>query len=110
MKPLSDDEFFDLCIASPGVRFERTAQGEIVVEPPADGESSFRTLRSGSQLDHWAMRNRKGTAFGSSVSFLLPNGAALSPDAAWVSGERLSKLTREQRRKFFRCAPNSSSK
>src|SRR5258708_7197230 len=43
---------------------------------------------------------RRGKAFGSSVEFILPTRAALSPDAAWVSNSRLAKLSKEQRRKF----------
>lgn len=35
----------------------------------------------------------------------MPNGAALSPDAAWVSNERLSVLTKQQRRQFLRVVP-----
>lgn len=34
------------------------------------------------------------------MEFILPTGAALSPDAAWVSNSRLSTLAKEQRRKF----------
>jgi Uma2 family endonuclease len=35
----------------------------------------------------------------------LPTGAAYSPDAAWVSNERLAQLTKEQKRKFLRLCP-----
>lgn len=54
----------------------------------------------------WAKKDGRGTAFGSSVEFLLPNGAALSPDAAWVGHDKLAGLTREQRRKFLRAVPD----
>jgi Uma2 family endonuclease len=37
--------------------------------------------------------------------FILPSGAAYSPDAAWVSKERLAQLTKEQKRKFPRLCP-----
>ena len=46
------------------------------------------------------MKDGRGTAFGSSIEFILRSGAGYSPDAAWLSNERLSKLTKEQRRKF----------
>ena len=32
---MSDDEYYKLCMANPDVRFERTAQGEIVIAPPS---------------------------------------------------------------------------
>lgn len=104
-QPLTDEEYFEFCMANPSVKFERTAEREIVIVPPAGGESDFRSLRSGTQLDLWAMRTRRGKAFGSSVEFILPDGAALSPDAAWVSNERLSKLTKEQLRRFLPVCP-----
>jgi len=97
---MNDDEYFAFCMASPDVRFERTAEGEIVIVPPAGGESDYQSLKTGGRLDDWATRDGRGKAFGSSTEFILPTGAALSPDAAWVSNRRLSQLSKEQRRKF----------
>jgi Uma2 family endonuclease len=97
---MSDDEYFELCQANPRVRFERTDRGEIVIVPPAGIESSYRSGDVASQLIAWAKRDRRGRAFDSSAEFILPTGAALSPDAAWVSNARISTLSKEQRRKF----------
>ena len=57
------------------------------------------------QLRAWAKRDGRGRAFGTSAEFILPTGAAYSPDAAWVSNENLARLTKEQRRKFLRLCP-----
>jgi Uma2 family endonuclease len=97
---MDDDAYFEFCAANPDLRLERTPQGEIIIVPPAGGESDHRSLDAASQLMHWAKRDCRGKAFGSSVEFILPSGAGYSPDAAWVSNESLSKLTKEQRRKF----------
>jgi Uma2 family endonuclease len=35
----------------------------------------------------------------------LPSRAAFAPDAAWVSNERILKLSKEQRRKFLSVCP-----
>jgi Uma2 family endonuclease len=35
----------------------------------------------------------------------LPDGSALSPDAAWVSNDALRKLSRQQRREFLALCP-----
>ncbi|SPF35388.1 Restriction endonuclease family protein (fragment) [Candidatus Sulfopaludibacter sp. SbA4] len=51
-------------------------------------------------MGNWAKRDGRGRAFESSVEFILPTGAALSPDAAWVSNRRLSMLSKKQRRQF----------
>jgi Uma2 family endonuclease len=97
---MNDDEYYAFCMASPDVRFERTAEGEIVIVPPAGGDSDYQSLEAGAELRDWARRDGRGKACGSSVEFILPTGAALSPDAAWVSNRQLSQLSKEQRRKF----------
>jgi Uma2 family endonuclease len=104
-KRLSDEKYLRFCKANPDLRLERTAQGEIVIVPPAGADSDYRCLDTGSQLLQWARKDGRGKAFGSSVQFWLPNGAALSPDAAWVSNERLAPLTKKQRGEFLRLAP-----
>jgi Uma2 family endonuclease len=102
---MNDDDYYDFCMANANVRFERTAQGEIIIVPPAGGESDYRNVEVSSQLAVWAKRDGRGKAFGPSVEFMLPTGAAYSPDAAWVSNERLARLTKEQKRKFPRLCP-----
>jgi Uma2 family endonuclease len=102
---LSDEKYLAFCEANPDLRLERTAQGEIVIVPPAGAESDYRCLDTGSQLKQWAKKDGRGKAFGSSTEFLLPNGAALSPDAAWVSNKRLAARTKDERRQFLRLAP-----
>jgi Uma2 family endonuclease len=101
---LSDEEYLAFCEANPDLRLERTAQGEIVIVPPAGGESDYRCVDTSRQLAEWARKNRRGKAFGSS-EFILPSGAALSPDAAWVSNERLAALTKKERRQFLKLIP-----
>jgi Uma2 family endonuclease len=102
---MSDDEYYEFCVANPNVRFERWPQGEIIIVPPAGGESDYRSVKAVLRLGNWAEKDGRGVFFGSSVEFLLPSGAAYSPDAAWLSNERLSKLTKEQRRKFMPVCP-----
>lgn len=102
---MNDDEYYELCIANPNVLFERTEQGEIIIVPPAAPESDYQSLEVAGQLREWTKRDRQGTAFGASVAFILPTGATLSPDAAWVSNARLTRLTKEQLRKFPRVCP-----
>jgi len=40
---MTDDEYFDFCMASPDLRFERTSKGEIVIVPPAGFESDYHS-------------------------------------------------------------------
>jgi Uma2 family endonuclease len=104
-RPMSQDEFFDFCQRNPDMRFERTAQGELIVMPPSGGESGARDLSVGAQLYQWATARRSGRAFGSSTGFVLPSGANVSPDAAWLSPEQLAAISPEQMKKFLPVAP-----
>ena len=104
-REFSDEEYWAFCAANPDLHIERSAEGEIVVAPPAGSESDFRNLKVATQLDRWAEEDGKGTAFGPSVQFFLPDGSGLSPDAAWVSNESLRSVPKQQRKKFLRLSP-----
>jgi Uma2 family endonuclease len=103
--PMSDDEYYDFCVANPDVWFERNAQGEIIIVPPVGIESDNRNADIVTQLNSWAKRDRRGRAFGPTAEFILPSGAAYAPDAAWVSKEQLATLSKAQLRKFVRLVP-----
>jgi Uma2 family endonuclease len=100
MTRLSDDEFFELCQANPSLDFERNAQQEIIVMPPAGSESSESSLETQGQLWLWNRQSRLGHVYESSAGFKLPDSSVRSPDAAWLSQTKWEQLTPEQRRKF----------
>jgi Uma2 family endonuclease len=103
---LTDEQFFELCQINSGLRLERDAKGDIIVMPPTGGETSNRNQEVTRQLGNWAKRDDTGAAFDSSAGFKLPNGAERSPDAAWISRERLEPLTPEQKKKFIPLCPD----
>ena len=100
-----DEAFEEFCRANPDLRIERNAQGEIIVMPPAGGESSHRNATLTEQLTHWAAKDDRGQAFDSSAAFHLPDGSILSPDASWVPKQALRRLTAKQRKDFLRLCP-----
>lgn len=106
MADLSEDDFVALCQANPEVRFERSATGEILIMPLEGGETGHRGQTIGVALYLWAERDGRGTTFGSSTGFRLPDGATRSPDAAWVRFSRLAALTPEQKRQFLPLCPD----
>ena len=103
---LSEDAFFEFCMANRELNIERNAQGEIVIAPPVGGESDYRSADLAAQLGSWAKRDKRGRAFGSSVCFLLPDGSAMSPDAAWVDSTKLLALEKTTRKKFLPIVPD----
>ena len=104
--PLTDELFTQLCQANPLMRLERSAEGELVIMAPAGMESSGRNLILTGQLFVWVQKTGLGKAFDSSAGFTLPNGAIRSPDASWITRERLNTLTREQRERFAPICPD----
>ena len=102
---LTDEAYFAFMKQIPDLNVERTRDGEIVIVPPAGGESDYRTLEAGGILRNWAVKDKRGRPFGATVQFMLPDGSGLSPDAAWVSNERLGVLSKREVRQFPRVVP-----
>ena len=103
---LSDEQFYQLCLDNPELKFERTAQGNLIIMSPVGGESGNREAELIIDLGIWNRQTQLGYTFSSSTIFKLPNGADRSPDAAWVRRERWEALTPEQRSKFPPIAPD----
>ncbi|NEO68610.1 Uma2 family endonuclease, partial [Moorena sp. SIO3H5] len=82
------EQFVELEAANRDLRLERTAKGELIVNPPTGWETGNRNGRINQQLFNWADVDGTGIAFESSTGFTLPNGAIRSPDASWVSQKR----------------------
>jgi Uma2 family endonuclease len=103
--PMTQDQFFDFCQQNEGKRFERTAEGEIIIMAPSGGEAGFQDAEVCTQLSIWAKTIGKGKVTGSSGGFILPNGANRAPEAAWITPEQMAALTPEQRKKFLPICP-----
>ncbi|MFB2834319.1 Uma2 family endonuclease [Floridanema evergladense] len=103
---LTDEQFFQLCQDNRNLRFERNANGELIIMPPTGGETGNRNGRLTQQLFNWTDVDGTGIAFDSSTGFKLPNGADRSPDVAWIPLERWDGLTTEQKRRFLPLCPD----
>ena len=98
---MTDEQFVVFCAENDELRIERTAEGVIEVMPPAHYITSNKNSTLTTQLGNWASQNGKGLACDSSAGFTLPNGAVRSPDASWVSMERIDTLPPEDKEKGF---------
>ncbi|WRH68258.1 MAG: Uma2 family endonuclease [Planktothrix sp. GU0601_MAG3] len=103
---MTDDQFFQLCQNNRELRFERNANGELIIMPPTGGETGNRNGRLNQQLFNWTDADGTGIAFDSSTCFKLPNGADRSPDASWIKLERWDALTDEEKQKFPPISPD----
>jgi Uma2 family endonuclease len=103
---LTDEQFYQLCLANRELKFERTAQGELIIMPPTGGETGNRNFKLIQQLANWTDTDGTGIGFDSSTCFKLPNGADRSPDAAWIPLSKWNNLTPEQQEKFPPICPD----
>ncbi|MEG4804837.1 Uma2 family endonuclease [Microcoleus sp. ARI1-B5] len=104
---VTGEQFEALALANPDLRLERSAQGELIVNPPTGGESGKRNFSITGQVARWYDDNQDlGEGFDSSTGFILPNGARFSPDASWVSRARWEALTAKERKGFVPLCPD----
>ncbi|MGC9528208.1 MAG: Uma2 family endonuclease [Limnospira sp.] len=104
---VTQEQFTDLASINPELRLERTAKGELVVNPPTGWETGKRNSRiSGELYLWWRNAGEPGEVFESSTGFILPNGATRAPDASWISPERWDALTPEQKGTFANICPD----
>jgi Uma2 family endonuclease len=104
--PVSDAEFETLCRDNPDLRLERTREGAVRMNPPAGGWTSSGNQEISWQLGNWWAAHERGRVFDSNGGFRLPDGSTLSPDAAYLSEERLRALPKGELRSFPRVCPD----
>lgn len=104
--PVSDAEFEALCRENDALRLERTREGAVRMNPPAGGWTSSGNQEISRQLGNWWASRESGRVFDSSGGFRLPDGSTLSPDAAYLSEERLRQLPKGALRGFPQVCPD----
>ena len=103
---ISDEQFYQLCIHNPDTKFERNADGEIIIMPPTGGETGKRNAKLITRFTIWNEQTGLGEVFDSSTGYQLPSKANRSPDVSWIEKKRWHSLTPEQKQKFIPLAPD----
>lgn len=103
---MDDDQFASFCALNDDLRIERTAEGDLVIMPPAFSRTGARNFQLTVQVGGWAASDGRGVGFDSSAGFRLPNSAIRGPDSSWVSNARLAQLTDQERDKFLPLCPD----
>ncbi len=103
---LTESQFWQLCRDNNDLRFEKTANGELIIMSPTGGNTSNNNAGITAQLWLWNERSKKGKVFDSNGCFQLPNGAKRAPDSSWIKMERWNSLTPEDQDSFPPICPD----
>ncbi len=99
------ERFFRMACDNEPYEFEYTAQGELIVMPPAGWESNIGENQTNAPLVLWQNENG-GYASSQNVIYQLPSGAMYIPDAAWITQERFDALRSGEYRSAIPGAPD----
>jgi len=103
---LTDDQFLRLCSDNRDFRIEMSAQGELIIMPPAGSKTGRRNFIIVQRLANWSEQDGTGVGFGADTGFTLPNSSKRGPDAAWMSRERCNRIPEEQQEKLAPVCPD----
>lgn len=103
---LTDEQFYQVCRDNSDIKFERNAEGEILIILPTGGETGIRNFDIIGQFGSWNNRYHLGYCFDSSTCFKFPNGANRSPDVSFIVKERWQALSPQDREKFPPIVPD----
>ncbi|NET17414.1 MAG: Uma2 family endonuclease [Okeania sp. SIO1H6] len=103
---LTEEQFWQLCRENDDLRFEKTANGELIIMSPTGSSTGKVNADLIYQLMVWNRQNNLGEVFDSNSGFRLSNGAKRAPDASWIKQERWDALTTEEQDKFAPICPD----
>ena len=103
---MTSDEFLQFCSDNDDLRFELTADCEVVVMPPTDPNSSIQRGKIAGQLWDWAEKDASGLLFGPNAGFTFPNGAVRAANGSWLRRDRWDQLPKEEKGRFARVVPD----
>jgi Uma2 family endonuclease len=102
----TDDEFFEFCRQNDHLKFERTAQGDIIVMALTGGKTGKFNSELNAEIILWNRKEKFGVVFDSSTGFRLPDSSIKSPDVAVIKRERWEALSEVEKEKFVPLCPD----
>jgi Uma2 family endonuclease len=103
---LTNEQFYQLCLANRDVAMERSPKGELIIVTPVGGERGIQEASLIVKVGVWNEQTELGVVFSSSTIFNLPGGGDRSPDVAWVKRNRWESLSQTEREKFPPICPD----
>lgn len=104
---MSEADFEQFCAQNRDLRIEREANGKVTIMAPVHFDSGFFEGEVFGELRNFVKNSKLGgRALSPSTGFKLPDGATKSPDASWISAEKLAALPPAERKKFAAVVPD----
>lgn len=90
-QPLSLQEVMQLAEQFPDIQLERNALGKVTIMTPVKKDSSKLESEVNGQLFLWFYEHDLGEVYSPNVGIVFPDEQMRSPDAAWISDERIQE-------------------
>lgn len=103
---LSQVDFHGLVLRYQDFKIERDKYGFITVDPLMTFNSGYDEGEAFYYLKHWSKTNDLGRAFSPTTSFDLPDGSTHKADGAWISMEKINRLSAKERTKIAAIVPD----
>lgn len=104
---MSEADFEQFCAQNRDLRIEREANGKVTIMAPVHFDSGFFEGEVLGELRNFVKGNKLGgRVLSPSTGFKLPDGSTKSPDASWISAEKLAALPPAERKKFAAVVPD----
>jgi len=103
--PMTDDELLVFCERNDVLWIEREANGDIYIKPIPGCLVSGIIGDILVDLSQWADSDARGEVF-SNLGFFLADGSMLGASVAWLSNNKLSRFTEEDRKGFPSVCPD----
>ena len=102
---MSDEEFYEFCLANKHLRIERDEQSNVFIMSPVGSRSGIYESKLIAFLEMWNLEHQLGYVFSSSAGFKLPDTSVRSADAAWLSKAKWDKLSEADKKGFAAVVP-----
>ncbi|GAB3926668.1 Uma2 family endonuclease [Larkinella terrae] len=102
----TQEDFYIFCQDNANYRFEREADGLIIVMPNTGGKTGSLNSEINTDVTIWNRQKKNGRVFDSSTAFHLPDGSTRSPDVAWVGSARWNELSEREQEQFPPICPD----
>lgn len=103
---MPEDEFLEFCMYNQDLRIEQDKCGNILIMSPLSLTAGNLENEISTDLTLWSRKTQLGKSFSPLTLFILPDGEKCMPDAVWISNEKISLLSEEERNSFAHIVPD----